>query len=159
MLSSFRKSERVDFTISIRVIDQYTKEPKKDIAILVKDENGNRRMKTDVYGKVKLTLPAGAITEIVVNDGNKLSKLIRVNAKNFDLKNWRYKETSNFTLQYEFEIMLFEPEWCEHYEFLKDSPVIHYVYDLRKKDMVDIADQGILRRIAKERKNNCTMTF
>ena len=155
----FHESDRVDFAINIRVIDQDSKATKKDISILILDKDGSRHMKTDPYGKLRLTLAAGSLTDLVVNEGAKLSKLIRLDARNFDLSNWRYKEINHFTLRYEFEIMLFEPEWCEKYEFLKDTPVIHYVFDPRKKDMVDIAAPGILKRIEKERKKSCTMTF
>lgn len=110
-------------------------------------------------GKVWMNLETGKQYEIQVNSGPMrkplISKIIRFDLRNIDLNAWRYRKSTIMKYQYEIEILLFEPEPCERFDFLKEDAVIHYVYSEGKKDLDDIADAGITRKIRKIRRKSC----
>lgn len=80
-----------------------------------------------------------------------IQKYIKIDTRNIDLANWKYKDRKDFRSNYQIEINLFRHESWQNFDFLKAEPIIHYKYDAKKGDLVDISDDTMLKRVKKER--------
>lgn len=80
-----------------------------------------------------------------------IQKYIKIDTRNIDLANWKYKDRKDFRSNYQIEINLFRHESWQNFDFLKKEPIIHYKYVAKKGDLEDISDDTMLKKVKKER--------
>lgn len=155
--SSKAVTKDVLFNLSLRTFDQDKDENLENISIDIY-ESGTliKSIKTGIDGKAYYMFKLNKEYEIIVNENNNyIQKVIKLDTKNIDLENWKFKNSPNFFYDFEVAIKLFKKENCENFSFLKNEPIIYFKYDQHKKDLVDIADNSLTKKIAKERKREC----
>jgi hypothetical protein len=157
----FSKTNDVLFNFSFKTFDQDSKQnlAEVDIDIYEKGEYV-KTIKTGLDGMAYYRMKLDKEYELVVNSGSKyIEKRIIVNTKNIDLYSWKYSNKSSFVYDYQIEIKLFKTEHCEDFRFLKNEPIIHLIYDDKKKDMIDLVSTSITKKINRERKKKCDKTI
>jgi hypothetical protein len=153
-------TESVWIDCNIRVKDQDSHDWLEDIPVLIVcDGKKLQTLMTARNGKVWVNLETGKEYDIHINSGAAkkayISKMVRFDLRQIDLAGWKYRKSKIMKYQYELEILLFQAEPCENFEFLKDEPLIHYKYVAEKRDLIDIADQGLNRKIRQARRKKC----
>jgi hypothetical protein len=153
-------TEKVWIDCDIRVKNEDSHEWIEDIPVeIFCDGNKLQTIMSARDGKVWFKLEKGKAYDIYINRGPTkkayITKLIRFDLKELDLQNWKYRKSDIMNYHYEIEILLFTPEVCEDFKFLNDQPMINYVYSSLKRDLCDIADQGLRKDIRRERRKKC----
>jgi hypothetical protein len=153
-------TESVWIECNVLVRNEDSREWIEDIPVVVYcDGKKVQTILTARDGKAYLSMESGKVYDIQVNgmsSGNRMiSKLIRFDTRDIDFGKWKYRESKSMKYHYDFEILLFQSEACENYDFLKSNPIIHFVYSPDRKDLIDIADQSLSKQIKAERKKKC----
>jgi hypothetical protein len=126
-------------------------------------ENGNliKKLTTDRDGKAYQNFELNREYDIKINPegGKYIQKWVKLDTRNIDLHAWKFKNRKEFRYYYQIEINLFEPERCEQFAFLHQQPIINFKYNTKKRDLMDVADNRLTKRINKERKKKCIASF
>ena len=156
------QTENVIFDCSFKVWEQDLNQTLQKIKIEVY-ENGVllKKMTTDKDGKAYQNFELNKEYDIKINPGGGryIEKWVKLDTRNIDLKSWKFKNRKEFRYYYQIEINLFEPERCEQFAFLHQEPIINYKYSPKKRDLRDVADNRMVKRINKERKKKCIAYF
>jgi hypothetical protein len=159
---AFAQTENVIFDCSFKVWEQDLQQTLQKIKIEVY-ENGNfiKKLTTDRDGKAYHNFELNKEYDIKINPGGGryIEKWVKLDTRNIDLKSWKFKNRKEFRYYYQIEINLFEPERCEQFAFLHQEPIMNFKYIGKKRDLKDIADNRLVKRINKERKKKCIASF
>ncbi len=156
------QTEIVIFDCSFKVWEQDLQQTLPKIKIEVY-ENGNliKKLTTDRDGKAYQNFELNREYDIKINPegGKYIQKWVKLDTRNIDLHAWKFKNRKEFRYYYQIEINLFEPERCEQFAFLHQQPIINFKYNTKKRDLMDVADNRLTKRINKERKKKCIASF
>ena len=156
------QTQNVIFDCSFKVWEQDLHQTLQKIKIEVY-ENGNliKKLTTDRDGKAYYNFDLNKEYDIKINPegGRYIQKWVKLDTRNIDLETWKFKNRKEFRYYYQIEINLFEPESCEQFAFLHQEPIMYFKYSNKKRDLMDTADNHIVRRINKERKKKCIASF
>jgi len=160
--SSNAQTENVIFDCSFKVWEQDLQKTLQKINIEIY-ENGNliKKISTDRDGKAYHNFELNKEYDIKINPsgGRYIEKWVKLDTRNIDLQTWKFKNRKEFRYYYQIEINLFEPERCEQFAFLYQQPIINFKYSSKKRDLMDVADNRMVKRINKERKKKCIASF
>ena len=161
-LNCLAQTQNVIFDCSFKVWEQDLHQTLQKIKIEVY-ENGNliKKLTTDRDGKAYYNFDLNKEYDIKINPegGRYIQKWVKLDTRNIDLETWKFKNRKEFRYYYQIEINLFEPERCEQFAFLHLEPIMNFKYSNKKRDLMDTADNHIVRRINKERKKKCIASF
>ena len=156
------QTENAIFDCSFKVWEQDLQQTLQKIKIEVY-ENGNliKKLSTDRDGKAYYNFDLNKEYDIRINPekGKYIEKWVKLDTRNIDLQSWKFKNRKEFRYYYQIEINLFEPERCEKFAFLEQEPIMNFKYSSKKRDLMDVADNRIVKRINKERKKKCIASF
>ncbi len=155
--SQVHATESVYFDFSFKTFNEDNGQNLEDIDVQIyEDGKLIKTLRTDRDGRAFYHFELNKSYEVVVSGNSKyIEKKILVDTRNIDLKNWKYSKAKQFKYKYEIQIKLFEKESCEDFKFLAEKPIIHLQYSSTKKDIVDLADNKISKKIKRERRKNC----
>lgn len=160
--SSKAQTEKVIFDCSFKVWEQDLQQTLQKIKIEVY-ENGKliKKLSTDRDGKAYYNFDLDKDYDIKINPGGGkyIEKWVKLDTRNIDLKSWKFKNRKEFIYYYQIEINLFEPERCEQFAFLHQQPIMNFKYSPKKRDLMDVADNRMVKQINKERKKKCYAYF
>jgi hypothetical protein len=160
--TSKAQTQNVIFDCSFKVWEQDLQKTLQKIKIEVY-ENGNliKKLSTDRDGKAYYNFELNKEYDIKINPGGGryIEKWVKLDTRNIDLASWKFKNRKEFRYYYQIEINLFEPERCEQFAFLYQQPIINFKYSTKKRDLMDVADNSMVKRINKERKKKCIASF
>ena len=161
-MGAFAQTENVIFDCSFKVWEQDLQKTLQKIKIEIY-ENGIllKKLTTDKDGKACYYFDLNKDYDIKINPGagRYIEKWVKLDTRNIDLKTWKFKNRKEFRYYYQIEINLFEPERCEQFSFLNAAPIMNFKYSSKKRDVMDVADNRMVKRINKERKKKCIASF
>lgn len=156
------QTENVIFDCSFKVWEQDLQQTLQKIKIEIY-ENGSliKKLTTDRDGKAYYIFDLNKEYDIRINPegGRYIQKWVKLDTRNIDLNGWKFKNRKEFRYYYQLEINLFEPERCEQFAFLHQQPIMDFKYSRKKRDLLDVADNHMVKRINKERKKKCLAVF
>lgn len=160
--NGFGQTENVIFDCSFKVWEQDLQLSLPKIKIEVY-ENGQliKKLITDRDGKAYYNFELNKDYDIKINPGGGryIEKWVKLDTRNIDLNTWKFKNRKEFRYYYQIEINLFEPERCEQFAFLTAQPIMNFKYSNKKRDLMDVADNRMVKKINRERKKKCIASF
>lgn len=160
--NAIAQTEHVIFDCSFKIWEQDLNKGLEKIKIEIY-ENGMliKKLISDRDGMAYYNFDLNKEYDIKINPdkGRYVEKWVKLDTRDIDLKSWKYKDRKEFRYYYQIEINLFEPERCEQYAFLVNQPIINFKYSSKKRDLMDVADNSMVKRINKERKKKCIASF
>ena len=160
--SSLAQTQNVIFDCSFKVWEQDLQKTLQKIKIEVyEDGKLIKKLTTDRDGKAYYNFELNKDYDIKINPGGGqyIEKWVKLDTRNIDLESWKFKNRKEFRYYYQIEINLFEPERCEQFAFLNTQPIMNFKYSHKKRDLMDVADNRMVKRINKERKKKCIASF
>lgn len=149
----------VDFTFTLHLFEDGNG---KDIVghsvHIFEDGKLKRKVISADKGLVKFYCQANKEYKIVlVGNDDFVEKFLLIDTRNIDLKNWKYKSTSQVSLRYDVDVRLLRMNnpSCQDFSFLKEEPCLMMRYDSEYDDLHDFATKELESKIKAELKKKC----
>jgi len=153
------QTQEVDFTFTLHLFDEDLGIDLENHAVQIfEDSARKKKIISGAKGLAKFFLKVVKQYRIVLTgNDNYVEKIILIDTRNIDYRNWKYKHTTQVSLKYHVEVRMFKehPEKCQDYSFLKTEPVMYLKYDSEYDDLHDFSEVQLEARIKKERKRKC----